>query len=490
MSVSESLTAGEPAEAAERQPLKALQFRRFDACALASLQTLLVRLGHGLVGGLALLLLEAAQLWREEAAWSGLGLAGVLLVPGMMLLPVRSYRAFRTADRLALESIATLLGCVTGLLFLQAALCLAGLPALSAGAWLLLLGLLWLPAVLVRRLVERSAARWRRKLRLVIVGAGEQGVAVARYFSQHDAEVEIVGFIDDRRSRLDPQQLPYPLLATDTQSLEDLPGDIDGVILALPNQAGERVSFLASRLRGKLGEVYLAPDAPVLDQAFLARPNRGPSNMLLLGMNPLSLEGRLVKRLFDIAFSGLVLALFLPVGLLLGLLIRLESAGPALFTQRRYGRNNHLFDLYKFRSMRYEADAERKALHLTQRKDSRVTRLGSFLRRSSLDEMPQFINVLLGHMSVVGPRPHPPGVKAGERTYEKVVVDFAERYKVRPGITGWAQVNGLRGNTFTEESLTERFSYDVQYIQNWSLELDLWIVLRTVLGGFGGRNAF
>lgn len=129
-------------------------------------------------------------------------------------------------------------------------------------------------------------------------------------------------------------------------------------------------------------------------------------------------------------------------------------------------------------------------IRLTERDDRRVTRLGAFLRRTSLDEFPQFFNVLRGEMSVVGPRPHPPGVKAGERMYEEVVEAFAERYKVRPGITGWAQVNGLRGNTFTERHLTERFAYDIEYIQNWSFELDLWIVLRTAFGGFGGRNAF
>jgi len=140
--------------------------------------------------------------------------------------------------------------------------------------------------------------------------------------------------------------------------------------------------------------------------------------------------------------------------------------------------------------MRFDTEGADKEIRLTERGDSRVTRVGDFLRRTSLDEFPQFFNVLLGQMSVVGPRPHPPGVKAGDRIYESVVVDFVERYKVRPGITGWAQVNGLRGNTFTEEHLTERFSYDIQYIQNWSLELDAWIVFKTVLGGFGGKNAF
>ena len=237
-----------------------------------------------------------------------------------------------------------------------------------------------------------------------------------------------------------------------------------------------------------MGNVYLAPEEPVLGHPFLSRPHSGPGNMLLLGMNPLPIEGRLLKRVFDISFSAVVLLLFLPIGLVLAALIRLESPGPALFTQGRYGLRNRLFQIYKFRSMRF--DPTPGEIRLNQRQDARVTRIGNFIRRTSLDEFPQFINVLLGDMSVIGPRPHPPGVKAGDRTYENVVVDFVERYKVRPGITGWAQVNGSRGNTFTEESLTERFIYDVQYIQNWSPELDLWIVIKTIFGGLGGKNAF
>lgn len=464
--------------------------RRFEAAALDGLEILLVRLARACGGALATLLL-ASQYWLLNGAhWPGVWLVGLALVCSMSLLPVRGYKGFAKHDVRALRIVYAVLGSVLVTLFIVLFMWVGNLPLLPAVMYLeltLALVLLWLLAGWV---VDKLTRGWDRKVRLVIVGAGEQGVAISRYMTEHESGIEVIGFIDDRQSRIDCSNLPFPMLAGGTAQLEQLPADVDGVVIALPNQAGDRVSSLATRLRGQLGNVYLAPDEPVLGHAFVNRPTQGPGNMLLLGMNPLPIEARLIKRVFDITFAFCVLTLFLPLGLIIAALIRLESPGPVLFTQKRYGLRNCMFDIYKFRSMRFDADSASKAINLTQRTDSRVTRVGNFLRRTSLDEFPQFINVLLGHMSVIGPRPHPPGVMAGDRTYETVIVDFVERYKVRPGITGWAQVNGLRGNTFTEESLTERFVYDVQYIENWSPELDLWIVFKTMFGGFGGANAF
>ncbi len=196
-----------------------------------------------------------------------------------------------------------------------------------------------------------------------------------------------------------------------------------------------------------------------------------------------------LKRSVDIIVSATAIFIFLPIFIIAPLLIKLESPGPVFFRQKRFGQNNEMFGCLKFRSMYLEACSANE-IRLTERSDPRVTRIGDFLRRSSLDEIPQFINILKGDMSVVGPRPHPPGVKAGGRIYEDLVTNFSDRYAVKPGLTGWAQVNGLRGNTFSEEDLTERFKYDMDYIRNWSLWLDLVIIVRTLFLGFAGKNAF
>lgn len=196
-----------------------------------------------------------------------------------------------------------------------------------------------------------------------------------------------------------------------------------------------------------------------------------------------------LKRTVDIIVASVALFVFSPAFLIIALLIKLESPGPVFFVQQRYGMGNKLFGCLKFRSMYSEACGANE-IRLTERNDSRVTKIGDFIRRTSLDEIPQFINILKGDMSVVGPRPHPPGVKAGGRVYEEVIKNFADRYAVKPGLTGWAQVNGLRGNTFSEQDLIDRFKYDMDYIKAWSLGLDAVIIARTMVQGFIGKNAF
>ena len=169
--------------------------------------------------------------------------------------------------------------------------------------------------------------------------------------------------------------------------------------------------------------------------------------------------------------------------------IKLDSPGPVLFRQRRYGLNNEMIEVFKFRTMRADA-TDRNAERLTARNDPRVTRVGAFLRRTSLDELPQFLNVLRGDMSVVGPRPHATAAKAGGLLYPEAVRGYHARHRVKPGITGWAQVNGWRGETETVEQIARRVECDLYYIEHWTVAFDLWIVLRTVFGGFAGRNAY
>jgi len=209
--------------------------------------------------------------------------------------------------------------------------------------------------------------------------------------------------------------------------------------------------------------------------------------LILLRPEPLESDfSRLTKRVFDIVFSMLVIILLLSWLIpIFGILIRLESKGPVFFTQKRTGKDNKEFDIIKFRSMTVNTDAD--AIQATKG-DARITKIGRFIRKSNIDELPQFLNVLAGHMSIVGPRPHM--VKHTEE-YSEIINKYMVRHFVKPGITGWAQVNGYRGETNTPELMRKRVEYDVWYIENWSFALDLFIILKTVLNIFQGEeNAF
>jgi lipopolysaccharide/colanic/teichoic acid biosynthesis glycosyltransferase len=178
-----------------------------------------------------------------------------------------------------------------------------------------------------------------------------------------------------------------------------------------------------------------------------------------------------------------------PVMAVVALAIKFESKGSVIFRQKRFGFNNELIEIYKFRSM-YTDRADVEAAKLVTKNDSRVTKVGRFIRKSSLDELPQLFNVLKGNLSLVGPRPHPTKAKAGEALYEHVVDSYFARHKVKPGITGWAQINGWRGETDTAEKIERRVEHDLYYIDNWSLTLDLYILARTPLALLNTDNAF
>jgi Undecaprenyl-phosphate glucose phosphotransferase len=201
---------------------------------------------------------------------------------------------------------------------------------------------------------------------------------------------------------------------------------------------------------------------------------------------PLSGWGAVLKRAEDIALSALLLVLFGPLLLLLGLLVRLDSRGPALFRQQRFGFNNNPITVLKFRTMRVNAATD-PAVPQARRGDPRITRIGRFLRRTSLDELPQLINVLRGDMSLIGPRPH---AIAHNEYYAELIDGYLRRHRVKPGITGWAQVNGWRGETADVEAMHQRVKYDLYYIENWSLRFDVAILLRTLVTGFVHRNAY
>jgi Undecaprenyl-phosphate glucose phosphotransferase len=249
----------------------------------------------------------------------------------------------------------------------------------------------------------------------------------------------------------------------------------DDIVIAIPwTQPGVVEACVDTFLRTP-AEIHLGP-AAILDRFLEAEVAQlGPISSLNLTRRPLSLLQRAEKRMFDIALASLALVLLSPLFAIVALLIRFDSAGPVFFLQRRYGFNQEPFRIVKFRTM--SAMEDNANLVSATRFDPRVTRIGGFLRRTSIDELPQLLNVLTGDMSLVGPRPH---ALAHDQRYDSRIAQYARRHNVKPGITGWAQVRGLRGEIATEEKMRARIEHDLYYIDNWSLWLDLKIIALTV----------
>jgi polysaccharide biosynthesis protein PslA len=359
-----------------------------------------------------------------------------------------------------------------------------------AGVIFLVLGCAAILVPACRRLVERfGAALSSSEQSYLVYGNNATGMAVARFLTEARARTRIVGFIDEGGGPLDNQASSLPVFRDLHEMAVAFPDlTIDGVVIALPGATTEDIVSIRAKLRQRIPKILLAPPMAVLAARWPIEHEPQTPNCYLLGAKEFSFDVKLVKRAIDIVIASIALVAFAPVMLVCAALIKLESPGPVIFRQCRFTTDNRLFECYKFRTMRWAPPTGR--IELTLRRDSRVTRVGNFLRRTSLDEIPQFINVLQGHMSVVGPRPHPPGVMAAGRTYEDIVTDFGERYKVKPGLTGFAQISGLRGNTFTEEDVRQRFQHDIEYITHWSLALEFWIIFKTFSNGFWGKNVF
>ncbi len=336
------------------------------------------------------------------------------------------------------------------------------------------------------------ASRWKtRRTRIAVVGLGAACRQVVWQCLPLAAKgVEIVGVFADRDESADRG---YCLGCTLGGTLDDLvrvaqEQSLDAVVLAIPPDERRRVEGALARLRKVAVDVYLhdrrAGEAAGQTPAALAG-----LKLRLLERRPLSERQLLLKAVEDRLLAAGILLAISPILAGIAIAVKLDSKGPVIFRQKRYGLNNRLIEVYKFRTLHVD-NADTNAERLVTRNDSRVTRVGAFLRRTSLDELPQFFNVLRGDMSVVGPRPHAMAAKAGILQYDEIVGDYAARHRVKPGITGWAQVNGWRGETATSEQIEQRVAHDFFYIANWSLLLDLKIVLRTVTGGFGGRHAY
>jgi Undecaprenyl-phosphate glucose phosphotransferase len=340
-------------------------------------------------------------------------------------------------------------------------------------------------------LVNRWQAAGHFSTSVVVFGAdaiGQRLVKVVR--EEHADSVDIVGIFDDRIQRV-PGTVQGIAVEGGLESLIDFvkaEPSIDKVLIALPMSAEGRILQLLTKLRSLAVDVALVPDfvGMRLDKQ-IARKGHPP--ILSVLRKPQSDLDWLVKRSFDFAASLALLIGLSPFLALTALAIRLDSPGPILFRQPRLGLNNKEFNVLKFRSM-YVEQSDVEAREQTKRNDARVTRVGAWLRRLSIDELPQLFNVLAGDMSLVGPRPHALGMQVKDRLCDEIVHEYAVRHRMRPGITGWAQVRGLRGAVDEPALLEARVHHDIYYIDNWSFVFDLRILVMTVVELVRPRNAF
>ncbi|MET1080217.1 MAG: undecaprenyl-phosphate glucose phosphotransferase [Pseudomonas sp.] len=359
---------------------------------------------------------------------------------------------------------------------------------------------LWFTASLLGFGVERLLllAIFRRLMRrghflqnAVILGATDNGLHLANYLQDHqDIRCGVLGFIDDRQTRLPANLAGLPLLG-DGPELERLirREAITQVLIALPWSAQPRIQRIVERLRSLPVNVLLVPDLTAFRQAHNHITDVAGLPLFSAAQVPLRGWSPSIKRLEDLLLASLALSALAPLMLLLALLIKLDSPGPVLFRQKRFGYNNRLIEVYKFRSM-HQHQSDATAARQTTRGDERITRIGRFIRKTSLDELPQLVNVLLGSMSMVGPRPHATATKAAGVLFEDAVARYSARHRVKPGITGWAQVHGYRGETDTLEKIEKRVEFDLAYIESWSVWFDFYILFRTIPAVLLAREAY
>ena len=338
-----------------------------------------------------------------------------------------------------------------------------------------------LPLVLPRLLAVEAL----RKV-AVIAGANELGRKLAERLQDPMLGTRIAGYFDDRGAG----RLQHLAAAQNLGALSRLADyarshRVDVIYIALPMASQPRILRLLEDLRDTTASIYFVPDIFVGDLIQARVDSIGGLPVVAVCETPFYGFNGMVKRVSDVVFAALILILISPLLLAIAAGVKLSSPGPVLFKQRRYGLDGRKIAVYKFRTMTVAEDGD--VVRQATRNDSRITRFGGFLRRTSLDELPQFINVLQGRMSVVGPRPH---AVAHNEIYRKLIRGYMIRHKVRPGITGLAQVMGFRGETETVEKMKARIEHDLTYLRNWSLLLDLQIILKTVVVVLQKHNAY
>jgi len=353
--------------------------------------------------------------------------------------------------------------------------------------WLVLAPLAQLGAhVLLRFLAPYLVRLQGAPQRAIIVGMNEQGVALAsRVTDTPYSSIEFHGFFDDRDlDRLDASS-DFRMLGNLAQLPEFVrEKNIQLIYLSIPMASQPRILQVLDELKDSTASIYFVPDMFITDLVQGSTGSVCGMPVISVCETPFRGSNGVVKRVSDVVLSLLILVLISPVFIAVAVVVKLTSPGPIIFKQRRYGLDGREIQVYKFRSMNVTEDGSE--IRQAHKDDPRITPVGSFLRRTSLDELPQFINVLQGRMSIVGPRPH---AVAHNEMYRKLIKGYMVRHKVKPGITGWAQVNGYRGETDKLEKMERRIDYDLDYLRNWSLRLDIYIVFKTIGVVLAGNEA-
>ncbi|MEQ1650518.1 MAG: undecaprenyl-phosphate glucose phosphotransferase [Hyphomicrobiaceae bacterium] len=342
--------------------------------------------------------------------------------------------------------------------------------------------------IAARRVLTALARSGSFDTRIAIYGTGPLADRIITLVTEPSLHCRFVGAFDDRAD-LARHGSPAPGVIGGIEDLirDGRNGAFDQVIIALPQSADQRTSDIARRLEQLPVSLHIVTHVAgdLVEQSSVHRVSSlGAVGLIDIKTKPLADWGRHLKSVEDFVIASVALVLTLPVMAVIALVIKWDSPGPVLFRQKRHGLNRRSIEVLKFRSMSVTENGA--DVRQATRGDARITRVGAFLRKSSLDELPQLVNVLKGEMSLIGPRPH---ALVHDDMYGEMLERYANRHQVKPGMTGWAQVNGFRGPTETPEKMQARVEHDLSYIDNWSLWLDLRILWLTVLHGFRNKNA-
>ncbi|MGY3572133.1 undecaprenyl-phosphate glucose phosphotransferase [Vibrio paucivorans] len=417
----------------------------------------------------------------------GLGALSFLLF-GESINLYRSWRTTSLSDHLITTYSCWLICCVTIVTVIYFTKTSEQFSRVVLGTWFIIAPIAlstWRSALRIGLNILRRYGYNAR--RAIIIGHTSQGLSLAKELVNRPYHgVKFEGFYDERNTYRTSENDEYPILGNVEDALKKAKqGAIDYVYIAMPMHANERIAKFLNQFSDTTASTYLVPDFFTYNLLHSRWDEVGHVQTLSVFDTPFIGIASWVKRLEDIVLSLIILTLISPLLVCIAIGVKVTSPGPVIFKQFRYGLDGRKIEVWKFRSM--STMEQGKDVKQATKNDPRITPFGGFLRRTSLDELPQFFNVLGGSMSIVGPRPH--AITHNEE-YRQIVDRYMLRHKVKPGITGWAQVNGYRGETDTLDKMEKRVEFDLAYIHHWSVWMDIKIVFLTIFKGFTGKNAY